>query len=171
MLDEEVAARLLTLPGSVSGQAQPGLATAHLDAQTQQRQAAIQRDISERNARFFEAEADKLDGWSDDLKVGLEREIKEFDRQIKEARRAATTALTLEEKLAGQKQIKSLEAQRNLKRRTLFDAQDQVDQQREELIAAIEGKMNQSSRTEQLFSIRWIISREPMDNYATKWHN
>ena len=57
--------------------------------------------ISERNARFFEAEADKLDGWADDLKVGLEREIKELDRQIKEARRAATTALTLEEKLAG----------------------------------------------------------------------
>lgn len=74
------------------------------------------------------------------------------------ASRAATTALTLEEKLAGQKQIKSLEAQRNLKRRTLFDAQDQVDQQREELIAAIEGKMNQGTRSEQLFSIRWTIA-------------
>ena len=36
------------------------------------------------------AEAEKLDGWADDLKVGLEREIKEIDRQIKEARRAAT---------------------------------------------------------------------------------
>ena len=43
--------------------------------------------IFERNARFFEAEAEKLDGWADDLKLGLEREIKEFDRQIKEARR------------------------------------------------------------------------------------
>ena len=89
--------------------------------------------------------------------MGVEREIKEFDRQIKEARRAATTALTLEEKLAGQKQIKSLEAQHNLKRRTLFDAQDQVDQQREELIAAIEGKMNQKAWTEQLFSLRWRL--------------
>ena len=130
----------------------------NLETITQQRQAAIQRNISERNARFFEEEADKLDGWADDLKVGLEREIKEFDRQIKEARRAATTALTLEDKLAGQKQIKSLEAQRNLKRRTLFDAQDQVDQQREELIAAIEGKMNQSTRVEQLLAIRWTIA-------------
>ena len=89
--------------------------------------------------------------------MGLEREIKEFDRQIKEARRAATTALTLEEKLAGQKQIKSLEAQRNLKRRTLFDAQDQVDQQREELIVAIEGKMNQKAWAEQLFSLHWRL--------------
>lgn len=43
-------------------------------------QTKIRRDISERNARFFEAEADKLDGWADDLKVGLERELKELDR-------------------------------------------------------------------------------------------
>lgn len=83
-----------------------------------------------------------------------EREIKELERQIKEARRAAMTALTLEEKLTGQKSIKALEAQRNQKRRSLFDAQDQVDRQRDELILAIEGKLSQSVRTEQLFSIR-----------------
>jgi len=162
MLDEEVAARLLTLPGSSSPLPRAGEGLGEragtLETITRQRQTDIQRNISERNARFFEAEADKLDGWADDLKVGLEREIKEYDRQIKEARRAATTALTLEEKLAGQKQIKSLEAQRNLKRRTLFDAQDQVDKQREELIAAIEGKMNQNTRVEQLFFIRWSIA-------------
>ena len=89
--------------------------------------------------------------------MGLEREIKEIDRQIKEARRAATTALTLEEKLAGQKQIKALEAQRNLKRRSLFDAQDQVDKQREELIEQIEGKLTQQASLDQLFVIRWAI--------------
>ncbi|MBI5436428.1 MAG: DEAD/DEAH box helicase family protein [Nitrosomonadales bacterium] len=163
MLAEDVAERLLTLPTASpplprgEGWGEGGVRQ-QLETITQQRQAAIQRNISERNARFFEEEADKLDGWADDLKVGLEREIKEFDRQIKEARRSATTALTLEEKLAGQKQIKSLEAQRNLKRRTLFDAQDQVDKQRDELIAAIEGKMNQSTRVEKLFSIRWTIA-------------
>ena len=38
---------------------------------------------------FLAEEADKLDGWADDLKLGLEREIKELDRQIKEARRTS----------------------------------------------------------------------------------
>jgi hypothetical protein len=89
------------------------------DARLSQEASQIQRSISERNSRFFSAEAEKLDGWADDLKVGLEREIKEIDRQIKEARRAATAALTLEEKLAGQEQIKSLEALRNAKRRPM----------------------------------------------------
>ncbi len=40
------------------------------------RQKDIQKGISIRNAQFFETEAQKLDGWSDDLKSGLEREIK-----------------------------------------------------------------------------------------------
>jgi len=161
-LDEAVAARLLTLPGTSSPLspeegAGGGELRGVLDAIMEQRQAAIQRGISERNARFFEAEAEKLDGWADDLKLGLEREIKELDRQIKEARRTATTALTLEEKLAGQKQIKTLEAQRNEKRRTLFDAQDQVDRQRGELIAAIEGKLMQRTALRQVFVLRWSL--------------
>jgi len=159
MLDEEIAQRLLMLPcaSTPHPHTEENGVRETLDTFTQRRQATIQRDISERNARFFDAEAEKLDGWADDLKAGLEREIKEIDRQIKEARRAATTALTLEEKLAGQKQIKALEAQRNQKRRSLFDAQDQVDRQREELIAQIEGKLTQTAYAERLFVIRWAL--------------
>jgi adenine-specific DNA-methyltransferase len=179
VLDEEVAIRLLTLPGNNSplpqvgddcmdagGRATSGTVaegwgegrfTQLLNKQTMQRQTAIQHNISERNTGFFEAEADKLDGWADDLKVGLERELKEIERQIKEARRAATIALTLEEKLAGQKQIKALEAQRSQKRKSLFDAQDQIDKQRDELIAQIESKLVQGAQLEQLFSLHWRV--------------
>ena len=157
LMGDDFAARLLSLPadfiGTISGGKNEGL----LDAISQQRQAVIQEEISRRNARFFEAEADKLDGWADDLKIGLEREIKELDRQIKEARRAATTAMTLEEKLAGQKQTKALEAQRNQKRRSLFDAQDEVDRQREQLIARIEGKLRQKKHLLPIFLIRWSL--------------
>ena len=157
LLDDEVARRLMSLPGSVIGAHASGLRS-ELETVTRERQGAIQREISERNAHFFEAEVDKLDGWADDLKVGLEREIKEFDRQIKEARRGATAALTLEDKLAGQKRIKELESQRNQKRRSLFDAQDQVDKQRDELITQIEGKLVQRTKSEQMFTIRWRLA-------------
>ena len=105
----------------------------------------------------IEAEAEKLDGWADDLKLGLEREIKEFDRQIKEVRKISVAALTLEEKLAGQKQIKALEAERSKRRRALFDAQDQIDQRRDKLIEEIEGKLQQKVNSQQLFSVRWQI--------------
>jgi adenine-specific DNA-methyltransferase len=89
--------------------------------------------------------------------VGLEREIKEIDRQIKEARRSATAALTLEEKLAGQKQIKNLEQHRNSKRRSLFDAQDEIDRRRTALIEEIEGKLQQRVTEKVLFVVRWRL--------------
>jgi ERCC4-related helicase len=156
-LDEETASRLLSLPGEVAGTVTSEPNNGVLDTITEKRQAAIQKEVSERNARFFGAEAEKLEGWADDLKLGLEREIKELDRQIKEARRASTAALTLEDKLAGQKQIKALEAQRNQKRRSLFDAQDEVDRHRGELIAVIEGKLRQRTLNSKLFHIHWRI--------------
>jgi adenine-specific DNA-methyltransferase len=156
-VDGEAARRLLSLPGAVT-KTGVSASSAALETQTLQRQQVIQRNISERNARFFEVEVEKLEGWADDLKLGLEREIKNLDRQIKEARRAATSALTLEDKLAGQKQIKAIESLRNQKRRSLFEAQDQVDKQREELIAQIEGKLVQATKTEQLFIIRWRLA-------------
>jgi adenine-specific DNA-methyltransferase len=165
-LEEEAAARLLRLPGRVSDNlaklpgSGAGAGTAPsgpLEAHAGQRTSAIQKVVSERNTRYFAAEAEKLDGWADDLKLGLEREIKELDRQIKEVRRAAAGALTLEQKLGGQKQIKALELQRNEKRRSLFDAQDAVDKQREDLISQIEAKLSQKSSLLPLFTIRWAV--------------
>ncbi|MBI2837902.1 MAG: DEAD/DEAH box helicase [Acidobacteria bacterium] len=158
MLDDEAAPRLLTLPGRVVGDSSSSsAATSALNPVILERQAAIQRGISQRNARFFEAETDKLDGWADDLKLGLEREIKDLDRQIKEARRAATLALTLEEKLAGQKQVRAIGAQRSQKRRSLFDAQDEVERQRDQLISQIEAKLVLKVSSLELFSIRWSL--------------
>ena len=158
-LDDVQAKRLLSLPGRVV-QPQVMLLTAVTDQLkhlTRQQETALHQTIAERNAVFFEAEAKKLDDWADDLKVVLEREIKELDRHIKEAKRAATAALTLEEKLAGQKQVKELEKLRNQKRRSLFDAQDEVDEQRDRLIAQIEGKLEQKSELKSLFTIRWQL--------------
>lgn len=156
ILDEETASRLLSLPGShVRDLNEPAPPT--IEEFTRKEQARISRDISQRNATFFEAEATKLDNWADDLKVGLEREIKDIDRQIKEARRAASAALTLEEKLQGQKQIKALESHRKERRRSLFDAQDEIDGNRERLIQSIEGKLKSESSEEELFTIRWKL--------------
>ena len=158
-LSAEATSRLMTIAGGVTRSATlPDAVAATLSQSLAEQQAHIRRDISERNARFFEIEANKLDGWADDLKVGLERELKELDRQIKEARRAATLAQTLEDKLAGQKAVKALETERSNKRRSLFDAQDKIDEQRAELITQIEGKLEQSAETKPLFTIRWSVT-------------
>ena len=156
-LDVEQASRLLRLPVWDWQTMNAPPTSESLASLTACQQEAILQSISRRNAAFFEAEANKLDGWAEDLKVGLEREIKELDRQIREARRAATAVPTLQEKLEAQKHVKSLEAHRNTRRRALFDAQDDIDRHREQLIAEIEGKLGQKTTLLELFSIRWKI--------------
>jgi len=157
VLPAELARRLFSL--NVKDLREIPAAPPHpsLQQDTERHQQEVRQTISERNATIFEAEADKLDGWADDLKVALEREIKELDRQVKEAKRAATMSLTLEEKLAGQKQIKTLEGHRNAKRKSLFEAQDAIDQRREELITAIEAKLTQKTSTTTVVSMRWRL--------------
>ena len=157
LLRDETARRLFSLSASSVERLDSPIINEQLINTTTQRQNAVLRDISERNAAFFEAEANKLDAWSEDLKIALEREIKDLDREIKEARRAATAALTLEGKLEEQKHIKALESKRNNSRRALFEAQDEIDQRREELIAEVEGKLQQKTSLEELMAIQWRV--------------
>jgi len=151
LLEKDTARRLFSLTATSVKDLRNGQPHARLQEVVAGRQEAIRRRISARNAAFFEEEAAKLDSWADDLKVALEREIKE-------ARRAATAALTLEAKLEGQKQVRALEGQRNSKRRALFDAQDEIDRRREQLIAEIEGKLHQQESLSDAFMIRWRLA-------------
>jgi superfamily II DNA or RNA helicase len=158
-LDDHIATRLLALPGKVVALVSPSPSVAdQLEVATQQRHSVIRRDISERNAGFFEAEVDKLDGWAEDLKLGLEREIRDLDRQLREVRRTAAMAVTLEDKLTCQKQVKALEKVRSTKRKSLFEAQDGIDLRREKLVEDIEGRLKQTVDLAPVFTIRWTLA-------------
>jgi len=154
VLDEEICRKLLTLPAELGTELPdvPDLA----DLRQAEIEARLGR-IETRNARFFDEEVLKLDRWSEDLKLSLEHEIKELDKQIRELRRTAALAQSLQDKLEYQKQIREIERRRNTKRRELFDAQDAIDTQREELIGKIEKQLKHSSTVQALFTIRWRV--------------
>jgi hypothetical protein len=121
------------------------------------RKSRLAETINCRNLGYFEQEVQKLDSWADDLKVGLEQEIKEIDRQIKEVRRTATVAPTLEEKLHWQKQQRELEQKRNKLRRELFERQDEVEARRNTLISELEEQLQQQAESKRLFVIEWKL--------------
>jgi adenine-specific DNA-methyltransferase len=159
-VDAEQCRRFFSLGASDKPPDAPSLPEqleARLNDSLQRQQNEVRARLTERNAGFFESELDKLDRWSDDLKVGLEQELKEFDRQIRESRRSAQIAAALAEKLSIQKQVKELEASRNRKRRELFDAQDRVDKQRQDLIETIEKKLQQDCKVTTVFTVRWSL--------------
>ncbi len=53
--------------------------------------------------------------------------------------------------------INAIEALRNQKYRSLLEAQDKIDQQHQDLISKIEGKLTQHSGLQELFTIRWSL--------------
>ena len=134
--------------------AQTSIQTA-LAADIDRRRQQLQNDATNRNLGYFEQEVQKLDDWMDDLKHGLEQDIKETDREIKEARRTAATAVTLEEKLAWQKKQRELENKRSKQRRELFDKQDEIENHRNRLIEDLEEQLKQEVDEEELFFIEW----------------
>jgi hypothetical protein len=129
----------------------------NLSVDVESRKLQILRGINQRNLGYFEQEVQKLDAWADDLKLGLEQEIKAIDAEIKEVRRTAATSPTLEEKLAHQKRQRELEAKRTKLRRELFARQDEVEAQRNDLITQLEVQLQQQVVEHTLFTIEWEL--------------
>ena len=65
--------------------------------------------------------------------------------------------LTLDEKLHWQQRQRELGGQRNKLRRELFNRQDEVESQRNDLITQLEQQLQQQVREQTLFTIEWEL--------------
>lgn len=156
-LAEDDPEKLLRLPAHERRAEHVGVEVSALIADVTARKSVVLKEINHRNLGYFEQEVQKLDAWADDLKLGIEQEIKEIDRQIKEVRRTAATAPTLEEKLSWQKQQRELETKRTKLRRELFNRQDAIESERNDLINQLEIKLQQQVQERTLFTVEWEL--------------
>jgi ERCC4-related helicase len=156
-LAEDDPEKLLRLPAQERQAEHAGAQVSALIADVTARKSILLQEINQRNLGYFEQEVQKLDAWADDLKLGIEQEIKEIDRQIKEVRRTAASAPTLEEKLSWQKQQRELETKRTKLRRELFNRQDAIESERNDLINQLESKLQQSVQERTLFTVEWEL--------------
>jgi ERCC4-related helicase len=156
-LAEDDPEKLLRFPAQMQS---PGLFNAGdttLSADMETRKLQLLREINQRNLGYFEQEVEKLDAWADDLKLGLEQEIKVIDAEIKDVRRTAAISPTLEEKLTHQKRQRELESKRSKLRREFFNRQDEVEAQRNDLISQLELQLQQHVEEQTLFTIEWEL--------------
>ncbi|KOH46705.1 SNF2-related protein [Sunxiuqinia dokdonensis] len=121
-----------------------------------QKQEILDENI-QRNAKFFDEEYSKLDNWADDMKLSLEKEIKDIDAEIKLRKAEARKLLDLQKKVAEQRSIKDLEKKRNEKRKHLFEAQDQIELKKDDLLGNIEERLKQKITEEILFTLKWKL--------------
>ena len=157
--DEQVTERLLNLPCASNVQVETSSVEHRppLEAEIERQKILVVADLETRNLGAFTQETEKLDAWADDLKVGLERDIKELDRRIKESRTKSKGAATLADKLAAQKEQRDLEGQRDKKRRELFDRQDEIQRKRDGLIDELERQLKQEITVSTVLACEWAL--------------
>jgi ERCC4-related helicase len=156
-LTEDDPEKLLRLPAHQKAAGLFSVTDGSLAVDLASRKVQVLRKINQRNLGYFEQEVEKLDAWADDLKLGLEQEIKGIDFEIKEVRRTAAISPTLEEKLSNQKRQRELETKRSKLRRELFTRQDEVEAQRNGLINQLEVQLQQEVEESTLFTIEWEL--------------
>ena len=80
-----------------------------------------------------------------------------MDRAIRQHKADARKAASLDAKVAAQRHIKVLETKRNDMRKRLFEAQDNVEDRKDELLNAVEARLRQAVEEERLFVARWRV--------------
>lgn len=115
-------------------------------------------EVEARNSAFLDEEAAKLDRWAEDLRTGLELDLKQLDRDIKEAKKNARAAPSLAIKVDAHRRIKDMERLRHKKRQSLFEEQDQIESRREDMIAQMEQLLQQGSDFNVDFLFQWSLT-------------
>jgi predicted nucleic acid-binding Zn-ribbon protein len=121
-------------------------------------QAASLEEMSIRNARWFDAEIEKLEHWAEDRRTTLKSELDELDEALKTGRKSARTAPTLPEKLERQREVRKLETRRDEAWRAFDEATRTLDKQKDTLLDDIAKRLEQHVERETLFTIRWRIT-------------
>ena len=87
----------------------------------------------------------------------MEAELEDLDREIRATKKEARQCADLEGKVELRKKAQVLERKRSDKRRSLFDAQDEVDSKQEALIGETERRLEQRVELTEVFTIRWSV--------------
>lgn len=157
-IDQETCEKLFEIEGDLGSESElPTGASEKLATNFETSKAGVLAQIAERNSRFFDEEIEKLERWAEDLKEGLEHELKELDAEIKATKKEAKLQRELEPKLALHRKAKELEVERSRKRRMLYDAQDEIDRKKETLISGVEARLEQTVEAVPLFTIQWKV--------------
>ncbi|MCH2227343.1 MAG: SNF2-related protein [Candidatus Caenarcaniphilales bacterium] len=124
---------------------------------TTQMKTEITQSNDIRNSKIFDEEIERLEKWADDKKLSIEAKLKELDSEIKDIQKQAKMVTELENKVKLQRKVKDLQKKRKELRLNLYTHQDEIDEQKEQLISEVEKQLNAEIKEETLFSIKWEL--------------
>ena len=118
--------------------------------------ATVAHALETNNQHFVQAR-DRLDRWADDMVLAAEKALRDTKEQIKAAQREARQAPTLPEQQALQAHMAKLERVQRRQRQEIFEIEDNIRDQRDQLIAQLTQRMSQRVSTQPLFTIAWQV--------------
>ena len=159
VLDQERCERLFRCDGQVAEAPElPAVAAERLSAESRRHGEATVAASFEANNRFFQQERDRLERWADDKVKAAEKQLADVKAQIRVTKREERLAESVDEQHRLQVQIKELEQKKRRLRQRIFDVEDDIAEKRDDLIAALEKRLAQRTKTERLFTIRWSVA-------------
>lgn len=158
VLDDANIDRMMMLHGEIVGDALP--ATQELFDQRNKLIEAGRTAIENANREYYLAECAKLDAYSDDLKEGLQQELKALKNLIREKKKAfnESSHLPLMEIVALKDEINGLEKKRKLMQREIYEKEDEIDTANERLQAEVRARLDGKFEEEHVMTISFEIA-------------
>jgi len=128
-----------------------------LEKEVAKRKQAILKELSKRQANWFEEEIEKLNFWAEDKRKGLKADLKDFDDQIADLKKEARLAPNLPDKLAIQKRLREIDRKRDAAWKEYDEAAKQIEKQKDELLDTVEERLKQIIEEKTIFTIYWSL--------------
>lgn len=156
ILDTEACERLFNLSAEVLAPQTAEPPASFTQQVARQLQATLSQALEENN-HYFKREQEKLETWADEQIQAAEQALEDTKLKLRDLKRQARQAQSVEEQKAAQEEIKKLERQQRRQREQVFDVEDQIEERRDTLIAALEKRMHQQSSHQTLFRLHFEV--------------
>jgi superfamily II DNA/RNA helicase len=114
--------------------------------------------LEKTDAAFMQREFTKFEHWADDKIRALEIELKDERLKLRELEREQHKENILAEELIElQEKISKIKRKYNRLRQEIYDREDEINIQRDEMIAEAKGKLTRSIQEEELFTVSFEI--------------
>ncbi len=155
-IDPDIVRRLFEMPCR-QADGEIGHARALLGPILAQREQDVIEALKRQNAQWFSEESRKLEKWAEDKVFAAEKELQDAKARILELKREARTAQSPEQQHRIQTQIQELEKSKRRLRQRIFEVEDEIIEERDQMIADLEARLQQDISKQELFTVRWTV--------------
>lgn len=156
ILDNELCERLLRI-GMKEQISTNKIAPDYFRDQMEREVKIVLNKVLEANQEFFQEEREKLEAWADDRLLAVEKALDDIKIKIRSLKRDARRAPDLETEKRIQEELKKAERQQRRMRQDIFDAEDEIEEKRDQYIEQLEAGLHQSNKEIPLFMVRWSV--------------